>query len=106
MHSLTRTAFESLGKLGIAFILLTAYCDLVRAQVPGVNAFYQNIVNRREAIADICSMGNQWNSATGGSYYSYLNKRIQEAWQRGDGAMVNRYKAEGLVAQRYCRGIF
>jgi hypothetical protein len=47
-------------------------------------------------------MGAQWNNATGGSFYSYLNQRIKESWQRKDAVMVNRYKAEGLVAKRYC----
>lgn len=72
------------------------------AQVPSVNAFYRDMTSRRQSINDVCMMGAQWNHATGGSFYSYLNQRIQESWQRKDAVMVNRYKAEGLVARRYC----
>jgi len=76
------------------------------AQVPSVNAFYQNIASRRQAIADICTMGSQWNNATGESFYQYLRQRIRESYQRRDYVMVNRYTAEGRIAQRYCQGVF
>jgi len=92
--------------LRLPFILFAASLAPVQAEVPSVNAFYNNIASRRQAVVDICSMGVQWNSATGGSFYSYLNQRIQEAWQRGDSVMVNRYRAEGIVAKKFCSGIF
>lgn len=97
---------KSVQNSALLIIFMLGSCTSVQAQVPSVNAFYQNIVGRRQAVAEICSMGTQWNVATGGSYYTYLKQRIQEAWQRGDGIMVNSYKAEGLVSQRYCRGVF
>ncbi len=105
VYALDRNIPKYLLKLGIGIIFLSGHCPLVQAQVPSVNEFYNNIVSRQQAVADICSMGMQWNSGTGGSFYSYLNQRIHDAWQRGDGVMVNRYRAEGLVAKRYCTGV-
>jgi hypothetical protein len=97
---------DQVPRYSIVVIICTALIvwdqNPTMAQVPSVNAFYRDITSRRHSVDDVCVMGAQWNNATGGSFYSYLNQRIKESWQRKDAVMVNRYKAEGLVAKRYC----
>jgi hypothetical protein len=107
MNSRASKKREGFQRLYMLFpALLAGYGTPAQAQTPSVSAFYQDIVSRQQAVNNICISGIQWNLATGRSYYSYLSQRAQEAWQRSDAAMVNRYRAEGMVAQRYCRGIF
>ena len=99
----------SAKSVGLSLVLLTFYSIPVFAltqEQQAVQAYIQVMLQKPNAIRDMCSMAYAWNHQTEGSYRQYVLERMSEHRMNGDFWMVVSDQAHLHLFPRYCRGAF
>ena len=91
------------------FVLLAnALFSPVQAQiVPTAEEFYNTkIQDMQKWVRPICIRAGRWNKEVGTSFHIYLDERIRENYLVNDIAMANNYKAEKIIVNKHCFGVW
>lgn len=99
----------STKSVGLSLAFLTFYSLPVFAltqEQQAVQAYIQVMLQKPNAIRDMCALAYTWNNQTGGSYREYVLERMSEHRMNGDFWQVVSDQAHLYLFPRYCRGAF
>ena len=91
------------------FVLLanTLFSPVQAQIVPTAEEFYNTkIQDMQKWVRPICIRAGRWNKKVGTSFHIYLDERIRENYLVNDIAMANNYKAEKIIVNKHCFGVW